>query len=210
MKIGIVGSGGVGAALGKLWAAVGHQVLFSYSRDPNKLTALATEVGSNATVGTPRQAVEFGEVVMLSVPWGTVTDALKQMGDLKDKVLFSTVNALKPDFSGLEIGTTTSAAEWIASHALGATVVEGLPLNAGILQSPSTKFEEVTPTAFYCGDDPTAKALVAGLMRDAGMEPVDAGVLVQARLMEPAGLLVAQLGYGLGLGANVALKLLRR
>ncbi|UFP96236.1 NADPH-dependent F420 reductase [Gloeobacter morelensis] len=210
MQIGIVGAGSVGSALGKLWAATGHRIMFSYSRDPLKLEAVARAAGPNAATGTPREAVEFGEVVVLAVPWGAAADALARMGSLAGKLLCSTVNALKPDFSGLDIGTTTSAAEWIAGRAVGATVVEALPLNAEILHAPSPLFGEVTPSMFYCGDDTKAKAVVAGLMTEAGMEPVDAGALVRARLVEPAGLLVAQLGYGLGVGPNVALKVLRR
>ncbi|MBW4696893.1 MAG: NAD(P)-binding domain-containing protein [Aphanocapsa lilacina HA4352-LM1] len=210
MQIGIVGAGSVGSALAKRWAAAGHRILLSYSRDPLKLGSVAHSAGPQAQVGSPREAVAFGEVVVLAVPWGAVDDALTQMGSLAGKLLCSTVNALKPDFSGLEIGTTTSAAEWIAERAVGATVVEALPLNAEILHAPSPLFGEVTPSMFYCGDAAEAKAVVAGLMAEAGMEPVDAGALVRARLVEPAGLLVAQLGYGLGVGPNVALKVLRR
>lgn len=210
MNIGIVGAGSVGSGLGKLWAATGHEILLSYSRDPRKLETLAEAIGPNARAGSPRAAVEFGEVVLLAVPWGAVSEALTQMGPLTGKLLFSSVNALKPDFSGLDIGTSTSAAEWIADHAPGATVVEALPVNAEILHSPSRLFGALTPTVFYCGDDADAKAVIARLLAEAGMEAVDAGPLSRARLVEPAGFLVAQLGYGLGLGPNVALKLLRR
>lgn len=210
MKIGIIGAGSVGSGLGKLWTAAGHPVLLSYSRDPDKLKTLAVEMGPGVRAGSPREAVEFGEVVLLAVPWGAVTDALAQMGSLAGKLLFSSVNALKPDFLGLDIGTTTSAAEWIAERTPGATVVEALPVNAELLHSPSLHFGDLVPSVFYCGDDATAKATVARLLTDAGMDPIDAGPLVRARLIEPAGLLVAQVGYGLGVGPNVALKLLRR
>ncbi|MBC8122125.1 MAG: NADPH-dependent F420 reductase [Gemmatimonadaceae bacterium] len=210
MKIGIVGAGSVGSGLGKLWTAAGHQVLLSYSRNVHKLEILAGEIGPGANVGTPREAVEFGEVVLLAVPWQAVTDALAQAGSLAGKLLFSSVNALKSDFSGLDIGTTTSAAEWIAERTPGATVVEALPVNAELLHSPSLRFGTQVPSVFYCGDDANAKATVARLLTDAGMDPIDAGPLVRARLVEPAGFLVAQVGYGLGVGPNVALKLLRR
>lgn len=64
MNIGIIGSGSMGSALGKIWAKNGHQVLFSYSRDPQKLQALAESLGPNAHTGTPAQAAQFGNVVM--------------------------------------------------------------------------------------------------------------------------------------------------
>lgn len=210
MKIGIVGAGSVGSGLGKLWAAGGHQILYSYSRDPHKLESLAQQSGPNARAGTPREAVGFGDLVVLTVPWTAVSDALQQMGSVEGKLLLSTVNALKPDFSGLDIGTTTSAGEWIAQRTPGAIFVEALPLNAEILHAPSRQFGDITPSVFYCGDDAQAKAVVAGLLSEAGMEAVDAGALSRARLIEPAGLLVAQVGYDLGLGPNVAIKLLRR
>lgn len=67
MKIGIIGSGRIGGALG-IWAAGGHQVMFSGSRDEQKLQALATKAGVNASTGSPAQAAQFGDVVLLAVP----------------------------------------------------------------------------------------------------------------------------------------------
>lgn len=208
MKVGIIGTGNVGSALGKLWAERGHDVCFSFNRDPEQLEAAARQAALRARASTPAEAAEFGEVVVLSVPWGALREALEQAGPLDGKLLFSTVSALKPDYSGLEVGTTTSAAEEIAKLASSATVVEGLPVNASILHSSSRRFGDQSPTVFYCGDDATAKATVRTLLEDAGMEPGDAGPLVSARLVEPAGLLTAQLGSRLGV--EVALKLLRR
>ena len=210
MKIGIIGTGNVGSGLGDIWAKQGHQILFSFSKDRDHLREVAEAAGANASVGTPQEAVAFGEVVVLAVPWGAVDAALEQAGSLNGKILFTTVNALKPDFSGLEVGTTTSAGEEIARRTPGAIVVESMPVNAEILHSSSRQFGTVSPTVFYVGDDANAKLLVAKLLEETGMEPVDAGPLTNARLIEPAGFLVAQLGYALGLGPNVALKLLRR
>jgi predicted dinucleotide-binding enzyme len=68
MRIGIIGSGNMGSALGKLWAQQGHQVMFSYSRDRAKLEAIAADVGANAQVGSPSEAAEFGEVILFVVP----------------------------------------------------------------------------------------------------------------------------------------------
>jgi len=210
MKIGIIGAGKVGSGLGKLWAAQGHQILFSYSRDFQKLTSLAETVGAHACAGTPSEAVAFGEIVVLTVPWGAVADALAQAGSLAGKVLFTTVNPLKPDYSGLAIGTTTSAGEWIAEHSPGAKVVESLVVNEELLHTGSRQFGDDIPTVFYCGDDPDSKATIAQLLSEIGLEPIDAGGLTVARLLEPAGFLIARSGYSLGYGPNVALKLLRR
>ncbi len=97
--------------MGKIWAAKGHKVLFSFCKDQEKLRAVAAAAGPSARTGTPAGAVAFGELILLSVPWAAVPEALKAAGDFEGKTLFSCVNCLKPDFSGLEVGTSTSAAE---------------------------------------------------------------------------------------------------
>lgn len=210
MKIGIIGAGNMGSGLGKLWAKSGHSVMFSYSRDCAKLEALAQSAGTNASVGTPAEAAQFGEVIVLVVPWSSVDDAFAAAGSLVDKTIISCVNPIKSDFSGLEVGTTTSGAEEIAQRAIGAKVVEVLFPFAEILHSDAHQFGSQTPTQFYCGDDGEAKAIVAQLITDIGLEPVDAGDLTSARYLEPAGMLLVNLAYGSGMGANLALQLLKR
>lgn len=201
MNIGIIGTGNVGATLGRIFARQGHSVMFSYSRDPQKLADAAQAAGNGAQSGTPRQAVAFAEVVLLAVPWSALDDALAQMGapeTLGGEIVWSSVNALKPDMSGLAIGTTTSAAETIAECLPGARVVEGLPANADVLQAIArgeNPFGATAPSAFLCGDDAQAKLVVTDLMSAAGMDAQDAGPLSMARLLEPAGLLVGLLGY---------------
>jgi predicted dinucleotide-binding enzyme len=209
MNIGIIGSGNMGAGMGKGWSAKGHQVLFSFSKDQGKLRAVADAVGPTARVGTPEQAAAFGDVILLAVPWAAVADALQAAGALAGKVLFSCVNCLKPDFSGLEIGTTTSAAEEIARLAPGARVVEALPPMAQVLAAESHRLGGQRISTFYCGDEAGAKATVAGLLADLDLEPVDAGPLTSARFIEPAGMLIVQLTYGMGMGPNIATRLLR-
>lgn len=210
MRIGIIGSGNMGSALGKLWAQQGHQVMFSYSRDRTKLEAIAAEVGANAQVGTPSEAAHFGDVILFVVPWKTVNDALTQAGSLAGKVVISCVNPLKPDFSGLEIGTSTSGAEEIAKQIPDAKVVEVLFPFAELLQSASLQFGTEMATQFYCGDDADAKAIVAPLISQLGLTPVDSGSLTNARYLEPLGMLLVQLAYVGGMGATIGLKLLQR
>jgi predicted dinucleotide-binding enzyme len=209
MYIGIIGSGNMGASMGKAWAAKGHQVLFSFSKDQAKLRAAARAAGPTARVGTPGQAAAFGDVILLAVPWAAVPEALAADGALRGKILFSCVNFLKPDFSGLEIGTTTSAAEEIAKLAPEARLVEAIPPMAQILASESHRLGGQRISNFFCGDDAGAKAAVAGLLSDLDLEPVDAGPLSSARFIEPAGMLIVQLGYGMGLGPNIGTRLLR-
>ncbi len=82
MKIGIIGSGNVGKALGEAWVKKGHQVLFSFSRDFHKLRDYAAGLGRNASAGTPAEAVKSGEVVLFAPPWPAVEDALRAAGPL--------------------------------------------------------------------------------------------------------------------------------
>jgi predicted dinucleotide-binding enzyme len=210
MNIGIIGSGSMGSALGKIWASQGHNVMFSYSRDRQKLEALAASVGSNAQTGTPAEAAQFGEIILFVVPWGAVKDALEAAGSLEGKIVISCVNPLKADMSGLEIGTSTSGAEEIAKLAPRAKIVEVLFPFAEILHSDSRQFDSQVATQFYCGDDADAKATVAKLIADLGLQPVDAGSLTNARYLEPVGMLLVQLAYVGGMGANIGLKLLQR
>lgn len=209
MKIGIIGGGNMASGLGQFWAAKGHELMFSFSRDPEKLKHLAASVGDQAQTGTPAEAAAFADVVLLAVPWAAVAEALQAAGPLSGKILFSCVNALKPDMSGMAVGTTTSAAEEIAQLAPGARVVEALPLFAEVLQSGSTDFNGQEATVFYCGDDPEAKAVVAELLRETAVEAIDVGGLSMARYIEPAMMVLIQLAYMQQMG-QVAFKLLRR
>jgi 8-hydroxy-5-deazaflavin:NADPH oxidoreductase len=209
MNIGIIGAGNMGSALGKIWAQKGHKLMFSYSRDPAKLEKIAQSIGSNTHVGTPAEAVAFAEVVLLSVPYGAVEDALQAAGSLEGKILFSIVNALLPDMSGMAVGTTTSAAEEIAKLALGAHVVEALPVFAEVLHAESRRFDNQQATVFYTGDDQQAKQVVADLLRELDVEPIDAGALKNSRYVEPAMMLLIQLAYAQQFG-QVGFKLLQR
>ncbi len=209
MNIGIIGAGNMGSGLSKIWAQNGHKLMFSYSRDITKLEKIAQSIGSNASVGTPAEAVQFADVVVLSVPYGAVEDALNAAGSLEGKILFSIVNALLPDMSGMAVGTTTSAAEEIAKLATNARVVEALPVFAEVLNSESRRFDNQQATVFYTGDDQQAKQIVADLLRELDVEPIDAGSLKNSRYVEPAMMLLIQLAYAQQLG-QVGFKLLRR
>ncbi len=210
MKIGIIGAGNMGSGMGKFWAKNGHELMFSFSRDEEKLKELAKSVSPNASVGTPQEAAKFGDVVLLAVPFGAVETAISQTAnELDGKVLFSCVNALKADMSGMAIGTTDSAAELVARLAPKAKVVEALPLFAETLHSDSTLFHGEKGTAFYCGDDNEAKKIVESLLNELNVETADIGGLANARYLEPAMMILIQLAYVQNAG-QVAFKLLRK
>jgi len=78
MRVGIVGAGRIGGGIARQFAGAGHEVLLSFSRDPQSLARLAAEIGPGATTGSPAEAVGFGEVAVISVPWGTWPQALSR------------------------------------------------------------------------------------------------------------------------------------
>lgn len=92
MRIGIVGAGRIGGNVARQAVKGGHDVMVSFSRDASSLDRLASELGERASTGSPEQAMQFGEVVVLSVPWGVIPQALEQAGDLSGKVVVDTTN----------------------------------------------------------------------------------------------------------------------
>jgi predicted dinucleotide-binding enzyme len=208
VNIGIIGAGNVGTGLTKHLVAGGHSVMLSFSLEMERLRTTAAALG--ASVGTVAEAVRFADVVVLATPWTAASEALKQVGDApQKKILWDCTNALKPDMSGLLVGTNTSGAEEIAKLVPWARVVKAIPPFAEMLHSPSMLIGGKRVGVFVCGDDSEARAVVAKLVSDIQAEPVDAGPLVLARFVEPAAMLLVQLAYTRGFGTRVGLSLMR-
>jgi predicted dinucleotide-binding enzyme len=146
---------------------------------------------------------------MLAVPYGAVDDALRELADaVNGKTIVDVTNALTPDMQ-LASGCTTSGAETLQQKAGGAKVVKAFNTQfAQRMDSGALDGEPVT--VFAAGDDATAKEQVMQMARDIGFEAVDAGPLQNARLLEPLGYFNIQLGYVIGLGTEIGLKLVRR
>ncbi len=129
MQLAVIGAGSVGGTLGKRWAKVGHAVTFGV-RDPAeaKVVALVRESGPTAKANPVLDAARQAAVVVLTVPWDSVQDALRAAGDLRGKILIDCTNPLAMTQEGLRqgpvIGHTTSAAEQIAQWAEGAQIVK--------------------------------------------------------------------------------------
>jgi predicted dinucleotide-binding enzyme len=210
VNIGIIGTGEVGSALGRLWAAKGHAVMFG-SRDPQspKVRALLGAI-SAARAGSAWEAAQFGTVVVLATPFHATEAAITAAGDLSGKIVLDATNPLNADTppSGLTIGLTTSAAEHIAAWASGARVVKGFnTLGARLFGDPV--FDGQAASMFLCSDDAEAKSVVTGLAAELGFDVVDAGPLVNARWLEPLAMLWIKLSLAQGM-RPIAFKLLRR
>ena len=91
MRIGILGSGLMGGKLGTIFARAGHEVIFSYARTSKKLEKLARESRGKARAGTPAEAAQDADALLLAVHWSRVDDVLKEAGDLAGKVIISPV-----------------------------------------------------------------------------------------------------------------------
>ena len=189
MNVGIVGSGNVGATLGRAWARAGHSVLFSYSRSREKLEGLARETGGRA--GNPADAAAFGEVVLLSPPWSLLDDALEEAGSLGDRIVIDTTNPYLHGSLALALYGESSAAEEIAARLPGARLVKAYNTLPALLLMAGGEADRRL-AMFLAGDDPAAKRVVERLICDSGFEPVDAGPLVRARELEPRGSLFGQ------------------
>ncbi|MES1242175.1 MAG: NADPH-dependent F420 reductase [Acidobacteriota bacterium] len=197
MRIGILGSGLMGAKLGTIFARAGHEVVFSYARHEEKLKGLAREAGANARAGTPGEAARDADALLLAVHWSRLDDVLGQAGDLSGKVIVSCSLPMNAEDTGLVVAHTSSGAEELAKRVPEARVVSAFNTvpSEVLFDVFEDRSQAARPSLVYCGDDPGAKEVAVGLIRDAGFEPVDAGPLKIARYTEPFALLVAQLAY---------------
>lgn len=197
MRVGILGSGLMGGKLGTIFARAGHEVVFSYARQKEKLERLARDAGGNARAGTPREAAQNADALLLAVHWSRTDEVLKQAGDLSGKVIVTCSLPMNADDTGLVLGHTASGAEELAKKVPEARVVGAFnTVPSEVLFGVfAARHKAGRPSLVYCGDDESGKAVAAELIRDAGFDPVDAGPLKIARYTEPFALLVAQLAY---------------
>jgi predicted dinucleotide-binding enzyme len=197
MRIGILGSGLMGGKLGTLFARAGHDVVFSYARHETKLKKLADDAGGNARAGTPYEAAQDADALLLAVHWSRVDDVLKQAGDVSGKVIVSCSLPMNTDSTDLVVAHTSSGAEALAKRFPRARVVAAFNTvpSEVLLGVFEARRKRDRPSLVCYGDDAGAKEIAAKLIRDLGFDPVDAGPLRIGRYAEPFALLVAQLAY---------------
>ena len=197
MRVGILGSGLMGGKLGTIFARAGHEVVFSYARSELKLKRLAREAQGKARHGTPLEAVQGADALLMAVHWSQIKDVLNRTGDLSGKVVLTCCLPMDAGNTGLVVANTSSGAEELAAMIPKAKVVcafNTVPSEVlfGVFEA---RHNTSRPSLVYCGDDSDSKKVAAQLIRDAGFEPLDAGPLRVARYTEPFALLVAQLAY---------------
>jgi predicted dinucleotide-binding enzyme len=212
MRIGILGSGLMGAKLGTIFTRAGHDVVFSYSRSQQKLKRLARKAGAHAEAGTPREAAEHADALLLAVHWSQVDDVLRQAGNLASKVIVTCSLPMNAEDTRLVIAHTSSGAESLAKKVRKAAIVSGfgtVPSEVLFAVFDAKRRRQRRPSLMYCGDDQAAKRVTASLIRDVGFDPVDAGPLRIARYLEPFTLAIAQLAYEGDGGPEIAYRIER-
>jgi len=185
LKIGTVGSGRVGAALGGAWIKAGHEVMFS-SLDLEHDKKLAASLGPNARAGTTREAAAFGEVLLVSVPYGALPGVGKELADLlKGKIVIDTCNPFA--------SRDGEIANWAREKGAGLASAELLPgarivrtFNAvSYSQMASAKQRGEQMAMPMASDDAEAIAVASRLVRDVGFEPVLIGPLAMGKHLMP-------------------------
>jgi predicted dinucleotide-binding enzyme len=182
LKIGIIGTGNIGSALAKHWAKAGHELLIS-SRHPEELQNLAKSLGPKVRVGTPREAAQFGDVILLSVPYKATPDIGRELAsELKGKILLDTGNPYPMRDGAMAVdarkrGTGVTSKEYLP----GVRLVRAFnAINADNLENDGNRKGGLWAIPL-ASDDAEALKVAERLVRDAGFDPVVVGGLARAR-----------------------------
>lgn len=187
MKIGILGSGRIGAVAARLFVDAGHEVAISNSRGPESLRELLAQLGPRAHAMTVDDAARFGEVVLLAVPWHR-EDALPNSDLLRNKIVIDAMNPYRPEGGFFDLGGSTSS-EIVLRRLPGARLVKAFNTiyydhlaNRGRPELPLPERHAI----YLAGDDSAANEVVTRLITDIGFAPVFTGSLLEGgRLQEP-------------------------
>lgn len=181
MNVGVIGAGRIGRNCARQAVRAGHDVLLSGSRDPQALQTTSAELGARA--GTPAEAVAFGDVVIVAVPWSALDAVLEQAGPLDGAIVVDTTNQFGRD--GWEDLGPRTAAQVNRARMPGARYTKSFnTLTAQFQAEAATRAPEERVVQWLCGDDAEAKAVVAELIAGMGYVPVDLGGTATCQVME--------------------------
>jgi len=182
MDIAIIGAGNVGTALATSFKRAGHDVVIA-SRDPEDAGSVAAATHSRVAISN-LQAAADADLIVLAIPFSSVPDVAAEIAEaVAGKPVVDATNRMSFGADGPEIDTTTSNAEELAGLLPDAHVVKAFNTLFASNQSDPIA-EGVQLSGFVAGDDADAKALVLGLVREIGLDPVDVGPLARARQLE--------------------------
>jgi len=191
-RIGVIGSGNIGGTIGGLWVKKGHSVFFS-SRHPDELKDMIAKLGSLAKAGTVEEAVAFGDVLFIAVPYGAIPQIGKDYSaKMKGKVMLDACNAVSTRDGAVAeeveqngIGVTTQ------KYFPGVRIVRAFNTMSYMVFAREANRPDPKLAIPIAGDDPQAVQVAAALVRDAGFDPVTVGTLADARRFQRG-----QPGYG--------------
>jgi len=197
IPIGIIGSGRIGGTIGGLWVKAGHPVLFS-SRHPDELKDLVTGLGPLAKAGTVAEAIAFGEALFIAVPYGALPQIGKDYGaSLNRKVMLDACNAVASRDGSVADEVEQEGIGVVSQKYLaGARLVRAFNTMSYTIFAREANRPEPRLAIPIAGDDPEAVNVAAGLVRDAGFDPVVVGKLADARRFQRGGP-----GYGQSVSA---------
>lgn len=185
MRIAILGTGSVGAALARGLSRAGHAIVLG-TRDPesDKTTALKATTGADAQV--PGLAVQGAEVVIVALPWAAAEAAFRELGDLDGVTVIDCMNplAMVNGKLGLVIGHDTSGGERVQAWLPKARVVKTLNQVGAEIMADAAALP-ARPVMFMASNHADAKARSATLLADLGFMALDAGDITKSRLLEP-------------------------
>lgn len=185
LRIGVIGTGRVGGAIATVWAKAGHELMLS-SRNLDDDKALAAKLGANVRAGTTRDAAGFGDILLISVPYGALPEIGKTVGDLlKGKIVIDTCNPF--------VNRDGEIATWAREKGAGLASAELLPgarivraFNAIGFARMATAHEQPGKIGMpIAGDDKQAIETASRLVREVGYEPVLVGGLAMGRYLMP-------------------------
>jgi hypothetical protein len=185
IKIGVIGSGNVGSALGRVWANAGHQVMFA-SRNLEHDKQLAAAIGANARAGTPAEAAAFGEVLLFAVPYGALPELGKALaGSIKGKVIIDACNPFPQRDGEIATRAREQGAGVVSAELLpGARIVRAF--NAiGAARMGQVHEEPGKVGMPIAGDDKAALEVASRLIREIGFEPVLVGGTDKGKYLTP-------------------------
>ena len=194
MRIAVVGTGNVGAALAPAFDRAGHEVTYG-ARDPTD----PKHADAGLAVRSTHDAADWAELVVLAVNWAQVDGALADCGDIDGKILVDCTNPLAfgPDGISLLLGFDTSGGEIIASKTTAKVVKTLNHVGSPVMLNAHNYTSR--PIQFVSGEDEQAKQIVADLLRDIGFEPIDYGGIENARKLEPLAMLWIDQAYKYGM-----------
>lgn len=198
MHIGILGSGGVAQALGIGFLKLGHDVKLG-SREPAKLKPWVAQAGKQASAGSLEETARFADIAVLATLWSGTESALKLAGapaSLAGKLVMDVTNPLIYEtgkMPRLALGHTDSGGEQVQRWLPQSKVVKAFN-TVGHAHMVDPKFAGGPPDMFICGEDTSAKQVVAGFCKSFGWGVVDAGGIEGARLLEPLCILWVEYG----------------